>query len=173
MVNNMKIETAKVSNPENIELVLRRLNARDVFTVLSLLTDSVGTAEEVKKLFSGIRQSAEDTEESNFAEVGIGAVWTLLCGLLHKNQDDFIEWLASLVSMSREEFEKLPPSAVIEILSALRTHEDMADFFERLSEALSLFGGKAEESSINPELSEPTSDNQLIEYRKGMDGPIA
>ncbi len=172
MVNNMKIKTAKVET-EVTELVLRRLNALDVFKVLSLLTDSVGTAEEVKKLFSGIRQSAEDAEESNFVAVGISAVWTLLCGLLHKNQDDFIEWLASLVCMSREDFEKLPPTAVIGILSALRTHEDMADFFERLSEALSLFGGKAEDSSINPEPPELTSDNQLTESNSGMDGPTA
>ena len=169
----MTINTAKVLEPENITLELRRLNARDVFTVLNLLTDSVGTAEEVRKLFSDVKRTAEDAERGSFAAVGISAVWSLLRGLLRKNQDDFIEWLASLVSMTTVEFEKLPPTAVIEILSALRSHGDMADFFEKLSEALSMFSSTTEESSIDQEQPEPISDNQLTESNSDTDGPTA
>lgn len=159
--------------PSSIELTLRRLTTRDVFTVLTLLTDSVGTAAEVKKLFADIGKASTGlgtTGEDGIAAVGISAVWGLVSGLLHKNQDDFVGWLASLVGLTQEEFDELPPSAVIDILTALKSHEDMADFFERLSGVLSSLTG-SEESSEDPVASQPTLVTSPTPSNTGTDGP--
>ncbi len=172
MAITIKTSTEKQSS---IELTLRRLTTRDVFTVLTLLTDSVGTAAEVKKLFTDIGKSTAGfgtAGEDGIAAVGISAVWGLVSGLLHKNQDEFVGWLASLVGLTQEEFDKLPPSTVIDILAALKSHEDMADFFERLSEVLSSLPG-SEESSESPVPSEPTLVTSQTPSSTDTDGPTS
>lgn len=158
--------------PSSIELTLRRLTARDVFTILTLLTDSVGTAAEVKKLFTDIGKATTGLDtagEDGIAAIGISAVWGLVSGLLHKNQDDFVGWLASLVGLTQEEFDKLPPSAVIDILTALKSHEDMADFFERLSGVLSSLP-ESEESSESLVPSQPTPVTSQTPSNTDTDG---
>ncbi len=170
MAITIKTSTEK---PSSAELTLRRLTARDVFTVLTLLTDSVGTSAEVKKLFTDISRATTGLStagEDGIAAVGISAVWGLVSGLLHKNQDEFVGWLASLVGLTQEEFDKLPPSAVIDILAALKSHEDMADFFERLSAVLSSLP-ESEESSEGPVPSLPTSATSQTPSNTGTDGP--
>ena len=164
-----------IEKPSLTELTLRRLTARDVFTVLTLLTDSVGSAAEVKKLFTDISRAATGLStagEDGLAAVGISAVWGLVSGLLHKNQDAFVGWLASLVGLTQEEFDELPPSAVIDILAALKSHEDMADFFERLSGVLSSLP-ESEESSESPVPSEPMQVPLPTPSNTDTDGPTA
>ena len=96
--------------------------------------------------------------------------WGLVSGLLHKNQDDFIGWLANLVGLTQEQFDELPPSAVIDILTVLKSHEDLADFFERLSGVLSSLTG-SEESSENPVPSQPTLVTPSTPSNTDTDGP--
>ncbi len=170
MAITIKTSTEK---PSSIELTLRRLTARDVFTVLTLLTDSVGTAAEVKKIFTDIGKATTGlniADENGIAAVGISAVWGLVSGLLHKNQDEFVGWLASLVGLTQDEFDALPPSAVIDILTVLKSHEDMADFFERLSGVLSSLP-ESEESLESLIPSQPTPDTSQTPSNTGTDGP--
>lgn len=174
MAITIKISTEK---PSSTELTLRRLTARDVFTVLTLLTDSVGTAAEVKKIFTDIGKATTTgiglniADENGIAAVGISAVWGLVSGLLHKNQDEFVGWLASLVGLTKDEFDLLPPSAVIDVLTVLKAHEDLADFFERLSGVLSSLP-ESEESSESPVLSQPTPVISSTPSNTDTDGQI-
>ena len=172
MAITIKTSTKKSSS---IELTLRRLTARDVFTVMTLLTDSVGTAAEVKKIFTDIGKATTGlniADENGIAAVGISAVWGLVSGLLHKNQDEFVGWLASLVGLTQDEFDALPPSAVIDILTVLKSHEDMADFFERLSGALALLDEEPE-SSTDLEQPELTSEEPSTKSNGGTVGQTA
>lgn len=184
----IKIRTAEVEPSTAIELELRRLITRDVFIVMTLLTDSIGSAEAVKKIFTDVKDAAgkksdgkksddvfggpapEDDEGDSFVAVGITAIWGLLTGLLHERA--FVDWLASLVGKTTEDFEKLPPMAVIEVLSALRDHPDITDFFERLSGALALLGEEPE-SSTDLEQPEPTSEESSTKSNDGTVGQTA
>jgi len=78
--------------------------------------------------------------------------------------------LSSLVGLTQEEFHNLPPSAVIDILAALKSHEDMTDFFERLSGVLSSLTG-SEESSESLVPSQPIAVVPSIPSNTGTDGP--
>lgn len=150
--------TIKTEEPTTkpVALTVRRLRTGDVFTLLSLLADSVGTADEVKKLFRGISFGSEDNDNNQFVAVGISTVWTIIRGLLLTNQEEVTNWFASLVNMTSEEFNKLPPTAVIEIAAALKNHGDLRDFFERLSTAWLLFTSETpSQDQVQPENTSP------------------
>ena len=184
----IKIRTAETEPSTAIELVLRRLTTRDVFTVMTLLTDSIGSADDVKKLFTDVKDAAgkksydkkpddvfggpapEDDEGDSFVAVGITSIWGLLTGLLHERT--FVDWLANLVGKTTEDFEKLPPMVVIEVLAALRNHPDITDFFERLSGALALLDEEPE-SSTGLEQPELTSEEPSTKSNDDTVGPTA
>ncbi len=159
----MKIEV--VERPKNTTgLTVRRLNTGDVFTVLSLLAESVGTVSEVEKMFMDAKGRNVDV-----AAVGMSTVYKIITGLMVKSRDETLGWLGSLVDMSGPEFEKLPPTTLMKLCEVLSGHEDLTDFFEQCTVAWSSFIGTETESEA-PEPQPSLSPNNTTESKAGTDG---
>lgn len=156
--------TQKTSAIVTRNLVMRDLQAGDVITILSLLAKSVGTADEVRKLLGDIKTNRRD-----WTAVGISAIWGVLQGLLVRSQAETITWLASLLSLSKEEFERLPPSATIDVIEMLVRHKDFGDFFERLEAAFSRSAGATEKPG--QPMPNDTSAVSSTESKPATDGP--
>lgn len=156
--------TISEKTSEDMKLVVRRLQTRDVFTLLGLISQNVGTAEEVKKLFADVKLGSNDDNDidsdgnSSFMATGISTVWGIVRGLLKDSRSEMVTWLASLVGKTEEEFDKLPPSALLDLLAALRKHDDLLDFFGRLQEAWSLFG----EETQSPDQKTPNNTSPVL-----------
>ncbi len=158
----LKIEVAK--RPEETALTVRRLNTGDVITVLSLLAASVGTVAEVEKMFTDSKGRTIDA-----GAIGLSTVYRVITGLMVKSRDETLEWLGSLVGMSRAEFEKLSPTALMQLCKVLSSHEDLTDFFEQCTVAWSSFTGTEIESEA-PEQPPSLSPDNTTESNPVMAG---
>ena len=159
----LKIEVAK--RPDDVTgLIVRRLNTGDVFTVLSLLAESVGTVKEVEQLFTDNKGRTVDV-----AAIGISTIYRIITGLMVKSRSETLDWLGSLVDMSGPEFEKLPPTTLMHLCEVLSGHEDLTDFFEQCTVAWSSFIGIETENEA-PEPPPSLSLNSMTESKAGTDG---
>ena len=145
-------------------LTVRRLNTGDVFTILTLLTDTVGSPKEIEELFTDYQ-----TKEVNVTAVGMSTIYRLISGLMAKNREKVLEWLGSLVTMTGKEFEQLPPTALLQVCTALNKHEDLGDFLAQCSEAWSQFTDNDTESE-DQETEPNTSPDSTTESQTGTDG---
>ncbi len=159
----LKIEVAERPDAVTV-LMVRGLNTGDVFTVLSLLASSVGTISEVEKMFTDARGRTLDV-----AAVGVSTVYKIITGLMIKSRDETLAWLGSLVEMTGPEFEKLPPTTLVQLCEALASHGDLMDFFEQCTVAWSSFIGTETESDA-PEPQPSLSPNNTTESKVGTDG---
>lgn len=99
--------------------VVRRLNVMDVFAVADLL-GKVGN--DLADLFL--------TDEGELNE-GIGGRQLVfkLIGVIPKCREELAVLFADLISISRDEFVKLPPTALFKLITALKDNEDLKAFF--------------------------------------------
>ncbi len=120
-----------VANSTTPSLVtLRPLNASDVFTVMRLMSTSIGTVKEVKELLSTVSSASE----GGMANAGMATLWAIVQGLMTRSYDDTIAWLADLSQVAPEEFLKLPPTAIIDVFEQLQKQEGAEAFFARCSD---------------------------------------
>lgn len=95
---------------------VRRLQTSDLFKVATMLSKiTAGASKDVLEGMTATQTGALFISNAfRFAETDVKA------------------WLAELVDMSVEEFDKLPFDAPIEIVEALADQEDLASFFQRV-----------------------------------------
>ncbi len=115
-------------------VTIRQLCAKDVFTILRIISASVGTVDDVKALFAGVSlEGADASSASKILEVGASATFAIVQGLLNNAYDETMVWLSDLALLSREDFEARPPAAVIEVMTQLSEQEGIGDFFSKCS----------------------------------------
>ena len=112
-------------------VTVRQLNASDIFTVLRLMSTSVGTVKKVKELMSTVSTAGQGGDTMN---AGMATIWAIVQGLMTRSYDDTIAWLADLSQVTPEEFLKLPPTAIIDVFEQLQKQEGAEAFFSRFSD---------------------------------------
>lgn len=103
---------------EEKEYTLRRLNIRDVFKVATLLG---------KVYKPGFKY--EEGQESSFSAMFLSAIPVA--------ENDIISFLSSLLGITVDEFDKLPPDALFDIVDALSKSEDLKRFFDKVKAMMS------------------------------------
>lgn len=111
-------------------VTIRQLNASDVFTVMRLMSTSIGTVKEVKELLSTVSSASE----GGMVNAGMATLWAIVQGLMTRSYDDTIAWLADLSQVTSEEFLKLPPTAIIDVFEQLQKQDSAEVFFGRCSD---------------------------------------
>jgi len=96
---------------------VRKLTAKDVFTVASILGKC---GQEATKIMGSL-------DSKNESAIGL----TFISIALQYAEKDIKEWLCSLVGKTSDEFDNLPLDAPLEIVEKLFEQEDIPRFFER------------------------------------------
>ena len=102
---------------------LRELNVKDIFCVARMLG----------KITKGARvqlASLLTDKTVNPAEVGM----VLFQNVFTEAEDDLKAWLSDLIGKPVEEFEKMPPQALIDIIKQLSAQEGIKDFLSQVSQ---------------------------------------
>jgi hypothetical protein len=97
----------------------RRLGMRDVFTVSRILGRGVSVL-------------------ANAGNVNPGTVLQVFVASMADNEDAVLDLLASLLRVTRDELddpERFPMDAIVEVLTALSRHPDLASFMKRVQDA--------------------------------------
>jgi len=98
---------------------VRKLTAKDVFTVASIL-GKCGT--EASKVIGSLLDGGE-----NYSATGIAVISVAL----QYAESDIKKWFCSLVGKTEKEFDGLDFDAPLEIIEKLVAQEDIPAFFER------------------------------------------
>jgi hypothetical protein len=107
------INEGQVLTFEGKQYTMRRLNTRDVFKVASIL------GKVYKPGFT-----YKEGEEASFTSALLSA--------LPVAEDDIVNLLSGLLSLTVEQFEELPPEAIFDIVEALAKSEDLKRFFDKV-----------------------------------------
>lgn len=115
---------------------IRPLQAKDVFTVARMLGKITKSARlELARVITA--------PKTNPTELGIA----LFQSIFTEAEEDIKMWMADLVGKPKEEFEKMPATAVLDIIEALAAREDIRDFFARASRLIGVVGKKPKSST--------------------------
>lgn len=98
---------------EGKEYMIRRLNTRDVFKVAGILG----------KVYRPGMTYAEGNEAS-FAATLMSAIPVA--------EESIITFLASILNLTVEEFDNLPPDALFDVIEGLAKSEDLKRFFDKV-----------------------------------------
>jgi len=113
------------------DIQVRPLEVQDFFTVARMLG----------KVTKGARMqlaSALTGKKVNHTEVGM----VVFQSIFTEAEKDLKAWLASLIGKEVEEFDKMPATAVLEVIDQLAAKEDIRDFFVKASELASRLSSK-------------------------------
>jgi len=111
---------------------MRNYTVADVFTVADLLSGAIGSGSELGNLLKADGGESGESEKSA-GERTFALVSYLLNECLLKSRERLIAWFASLHGVTVEEFEKLPPVALMDTVEELIARPDSKDFFVRAS----------------------------------------
>ena len=128
---------------KEVKVKIRPYNVGDLFFAVKMISAITGSAgDELKTLFSGVGSGAgkELTEEEE-KEQGIAIVMMLLNKCFVAVEDKLQEFMASLCSISKEEFLKLPADAVLDIIEQIAEAKESKDFFSRACQLFKKIGG--------------------------------
>lgn len=104
---------------------IRKLKAKDLYTVGTMIRKALPTLVEQGAFRSGASDSPDPERQS---EVG-KAVFRVL---LDECYDDLWAWLADMAGMSSDEFGEQPLDAPLDVIEALVKDESFADFYKRV-----------------------------------------
>ena len=110
-----------------MDIEIRKLLVKDVFTVARMLSKVAGRAR------AEIAAAIKARESSNPTELGMVMFQTMFA----ESEEDMKEWLADLIGKTKEEFLSMPATTVIDIIETLMKQEDATDFFARVSRLVS------------------------------------
>lgn len=104
------------------EYQVRRLNIKDIFTIVGIISKASKAANNDDDFLKG-KITVENT--LNFLTTAI-----VYC------EDDIVNFYASLIDVTPEEFAKMPMDAILDITEKLHEHEDLRSFFEKVKRLL-------------------------------------
>ena len=110
-----------------MDVKVRDLNIKDVFAVARMLGKITKSARAEIVLAIGSKNAKRKV---NATELGMIIVQNLCV----EAEEDLKAWLADMVGQPVEEFEKLSPRVLIEIVKKLATQEDIKDFLSQVSQ---------------------------------------
>lgn len=126
-----------MTTPKNTDIKIRPLKTKDVMTVTRMLLKVVGEAKD--KLSNIIKASnlpPEETDKETESqkkvrkmELGLNLALTVLDTCLIYAESDLKAWFADLIGVAPEEFDETPLNTIPEIMSQLKTNEDLKSFF--------------------------------------------
>jgi len=123
--------TRKVETPQRR---IRPFTTADVFAFVDLLSSITGTAgQALKGLLTG---GGPDVTEEEAKERGVDFVLVVLNKSYAGAKDRLIEWLASLLDLTVEEFLAEPPETIFDIIEEIAERPESKSFFSR---AVALF----------------------------------
>jgi hypothetical protein len=106
------LRTGKEITIEGKTYTIRRLSVIDVIKVASILG----------KVYK--QSGGENIQEQSFSFLLLSALPTM--------EKDIVEFLASVINVTTEEFAQLPPESLIDIIEALAESEDLKRFFDKV-----------------------------------------
>jgi len=107
---------------------MRKYTAADVFTVVDLLSSIAGSSGD--SLRSLLRSDGGGTDEEA-EDRGIELVLYVLNKSYMGCKDKLIQWFASLLEISVDEFLSKPPETVLEVIEEIGNRKESKDFFLR------------------------------------------
>ncbi len=110
-----------------MDVKVRSLNIKDVFAVARMLGKITKSARAEIVLAMGSKKAKKKV---NATELGM----VILQSLCVEAEEDLKAWLADMVGQPVEEFEKLPPRVLIDIVKQLAAQEDIKDFLSQVSQ---------------------------------------
>ena len=110
-----------------MDVKVRDLNIKDVFAVARMLGKITKSARAEIVLAIGSKKAKK---KASATELGM----IIMQNLCVEAEEDLKAWLADMVGQPVEEFEKLPPRVLIEIVKQLAAQEDMKDFLSQVSQ---------------------------------------
>jgi hypothetical protein len=119
--------TRQVETPQRR---IRPFATADVFAFVDLLSSITGTAGQQLKslLMSG---GGPDITEEEAKERGVDFVLVVLNKSYAGAKDKLIEWFASLLNLTVEEFLAEPPETVLDIIDEIAARPESKSFFSR------------------------------------------
>lgn len=132
---------------------IRKYNVGDLFFAVKMISAITGSAgDELKTLFSGVGSNAgKELTEAEEKEQGVAVVMMLLNKCFVAVEDKLQVFMASLCSMSKEEFLKLPADAVLDIIEQIAESKESKDFFLRACQLFRKIGGSQRATSEESE----------------------
>jgi hypothetical protein len=111
---------------------LRAYNVGDVFTFVDILSSISGSAgNELRSLLRSGGKS--EVSEKEAEDRGIELVLFVLQKAYAGCKNKLIAWLASLLEKSVDDFLKMPPETVLEVIKEVATGEESTSFFTKAS----------------------------------------
>lgn len=111
-----------------MQFTIRKFTVKDLFTVIGMLKEVAKSSTELTKLISSRKKSNDDETEAPegaSAEIGI----RVLIACYEAVYDPCIEWFASLIEKTVEEFLSLPAESALQIIEQIVEAEDAKNFF--------------------------------------------
>lgn len=105
------------------ELKVRKLAVRDVFTITGMLS-------KVK-----LPERSEDAQAYGLS---------IIMAALRDVGPDVMAWLADVAQVPAEDFEAMPPVAIMDVVDGIVAQEEARDFFDRLLKRLGLTSSKGD-----------------------------
>lgn len=136
--NNTTVEEPK--SAENKPIKVRPLKTKDVMTVARMLLKVVGEAKDkLSNIIKASNLSPEEAEKETESqkkvrkmELGLNLALTVLDTCLIYAESDLKAWFADLIGIAPEEFDETPLNTIPEIMSQLKTNEDLKSFFSNV-----------------------------------------
>ena len=128
---------------KEFKVKIRPYNVGDLFFAVKMISAITGSAgDDLKNLFSGVSKTeGKKLTEEEEKEQGIAIVMLLLNKCFVAVEDKLQVFLASLCSMSKEDFLKLPADAVLDIIEQIAEAKESKDFFLRACQLFKKIGG--------------------------------
>ncbi|NRR17622.1 hypothetical protein [Bacillus pacificus] len=129
------------------KMKMRRLNVKDVWRFTKIIskvgrhamTDFMEFGKEKNEIDEKIQLAQMNEEqqeqlneiEKQKKEKGLEFVFQLL-SMIPECEDEFSEFFSSLLEIKREEFDQLPPEAMVAVIEGLLESEDLMSFFNQV-----------------------------------------
>jgi len=106
---------------------MRKYNVADVFTIVDLLSSIAGSSGDSLR---NLLRSGDGTDEEA-EDRGIELVLYVLNKSYMGCKEKLIQWFASLLEISVDEFLSKPPETVLEVIEEIGNRKESKDFFSR------------------------------------------
>jgi hypothetical protein len=108
---------------------IRNYTVADVFTLVDLLASISGTTGESLKTL--LKSGGGNITEEEAHDRGVELVLLVLNKAYAGAKDKLVNWLASLLEMTVDEFLKQPPDTVLDVIDEIVNRKETKDFFSR------------------------------------------
>jgi len=108
---------------------MRAYRVEDVFTVVDLFSSIAGSSGD--SLRSLLKSSPTAVSDEEAEDRGIELVLYVLNTSYNGCKDKLVSWFASLLEVSVEDFLKMPPETVLDVVQEIANRPESKSFFSR------------------------------------------